>query len=117
AENSVSTQNPEVTWPGHWIRVLIRYRNFILFLGTVPIQQPVDLAHFEPAELKIDVPSELEDVRKLECERIHAPTGVFAESVEGKTKRSELGVSETRKGHGRNLPQAKLPGRKNQTPT
>ena len=117
AENSVSAQNPDVTRPSHWIRVLVRNRNFILLFGTVPIQQPVDLAHFEPAELKINVPAELDDVRKFECERIHAPTGVFAESVEGKTKASELRLSETRKGHGRNSLQAKLPGRKNQTPT
>src|SRR6266851_5849657 len=56
AENSVSAQNPDVTRPSHWIRVLVRNRNFILLFGTVPIQQPVDLAHFEPAELKINVP-------------------------------------------------------------
>jgi hypothetical protein len=82
---------------------------------TVSLQQPVDFRDFEPADLKIDVSFELEDVGKLQGQQIPFPPGIFAHPVESNTKDSELRVSQSRKGHGRNL-LARLSGRKDQTP-
>src|SRR5262249_29940923 len=82
----------------------------------VSLQQRVNFSNFEPADLKVDVHLEFEDVGKFQCQHIHVPTGVFAQPVERKTKHPELRLSDSRKGHRGNLRKAKLSGRKNQPP-
>jgi hypothetical protein len=89
---------------------------FVFLLEPAAVEQNVDLAHLETADLEIDLRCKFEDFGEFEGKRLAVPCGVVGNAVERQPQHAEFGLGQVRETNRRDLAEAQLSGGQHECP-
>ena len=116
AKQAMLAKDPKVARAAHRRGASVDRRQFVFLLEAVAVQQNVDLAHLEAADLEIDLRCKFQEFGELEGKRLAVPCGVVGNAIERQPQHPQLGLGQVRQADRRHLAEAQLPGGQHQSP-
>jgi len=109
-------KKPKVAQASHRRDPILDRRQLILFVKAAAVQEGIDLAHLEAAELETDFGRKLQDLRELDRERLAVPGGIVGDPIERQPERPQLGLGQVGNTDRRHLGETQLPCCQHQPP-
>ena len=82
AKQVMLAKDPKVARAAHRRGASVDRGQFVFLLEAAAVQENVDLAHLETADLEIDLRCKFEDFGELEGKHLAVPCGVLGHAVE-----------------------------------
>ena len=102
-------KKPKVAQASHRRRVSVDLRQLVFFVDAAAVQEGIDLADLEAAELETDFGRELQDLGQLDRERLAVPRGILSDPIEREPERPQLGLGQIGNTDCRHLGETQLP--------